>query len=72
MKKVRILILLMLISLSTFAKEPTVIDAVKEAAKGVAWMVKVEICKASYVLWGWAGYHCTHNDHCQALESLEK
>ena len=72
MKKVRMLVLMMLISLSTFAKDPTVIDGIKEAAKGVAWMVKVEVCKLSYVIWGWMGYHCTHNDHCEALKSLEK
>lgn len=72
MKKVRMLMLLMLISLSTFAKEPNVIDGIKEAAKGVVWMVKVEVCKISYVFWGWVGYHCTHNDHCEALKSLEK
>jgi hypothetical protein len=72
MKKLKLVVLVMFISLTTFAKEPNVLDGIKEAAKGVAWMVKLEICKASYVIWGWAGYHCTHNEHCQALQSLEK
>ena len=72
MKKFKLVVFVMLISISTFAKEPNVLDGIKEAAKGIGWMVKLEICKASYVIWGWAGYHCTHNDHIQALESLEK
>jgi hypothetical protein len=50
--------------------KPGLWDGFKEAAKGVVWMVKVEICKIDLLLFSKDGfnlfnakYTCEHKDH---------
>lgn len=38
-------------------------SAVKEAAKGFVWMVKVEVCKVAMLLFSSKGYVCQHPEH---------
>lgn len=63
---------LMMIFLLSLSSEAQVIDGVKEAARGVWWMIKVEVCKVSTVLASWAGYKCYHADHKSIYESGKK
>lgn len=52
------------------AEKPGIWDGIKEAAKGVVWMVRVEVCKIDMALFSKAGlnmfylnYKCEHTDH---------
>lgn len=38
-------------------------EGIKEAAKGVVWMVKVEVCKIAMLLFSSKGYVCQHPEH---------
>jgi len=63
MKKIATtLTLILIINLSSMA-QTTLKDAVKEAAKGVVWMVKVEVCKVAMLLFSSKGYVCYHKEH---------
>lgn len=55
---------------SQAAEKPGIWDGIKEAAKGVVWMVRVEVCKIDMALFSKAGlnmfylnYKCEHTDH---------
>ncbi len=58
-----------LLSAGTHAAEkPGIFDALREAARGFVWMVKVEVCKIDMVLFHKdgvfpLGYDCNHKDH---------
>jgi hypothetical protein len=50
------------------AEKPGIFDALREAARGFVWMVKVEVCKIDMVLFHKdgvfpLGYDCNHKDH---------
>lgn len=38
-------------------------EGIKEAAKGVVWMIKVEVCKIAMLLFSSKGYVCYHKEH---------
>ena len=53
---------------SQAAERPGIFDGIKEAAKGIVWMVRVEVCKIDMVLFHKdgvfpLGYDCNHKDH---------
>jgi hypothetical protein len=53
---------------ATAAEKPGIFDALREAARGFIWMVKVEVCKIDMVLFHKdgvfpMGYDCNHKDH---------
>lgn len=52
------------------AEKPGIFDGIKEAAKGIVWMVRVEVCKIDMALFSKSGlnlfganYKCEHTDH---------
>ena len=70
MKKI-LLVCLLISSINVSAAEkPGVWDAIKEAGKGIVWMVRVEVCKIDMALFSksglnmfYANYECQHTDH---------
>ena len=64
-------IVLMMLSMQTMAAEtPGLWDAIKEAGRGIVWMVRVEVCKMDMALFSksglnmfYANYQCQHTDH---------
>ena len=60
----------MLTMSASAGEKPGIWDGIKEAAKGVVWMVRVEVCKIDMALFSKAGlnifylnYKCEHTDH---------
>ena len=52
------------------AEKPGIWDGIKEAAKGIVWMVRFEVCKIDMALFSKSGlniananYKCEHTDH---------
>lgn len=77
MKKFLLMFIISLMFIVTDASakdsEPTTLDGIKEAAKGVAWMAKTQLCLFTYAIWGWTGlYHCQHPEHWDSIKSIEK
>ena len=70
MKKI-LLVCLLISSINVSAAEkPGLWDAIKEAGKGIVWMVRVEVCKIDMALFSksglnmfYANYECQHTDH---------
>jgi hypothetical protein len=68
-RKFIVIICAVLLSAGTQAAEkPGIFDALREAARGFVWMVKVEVCKIDMVLFHKdgvfpLGYDCNHKDH---------
>lgn len=71
MKKfIAVAMLILYVNVANAAEKPGVWDAIKEAGKGIVWMVKVEVCKIDMALFSKSGlnlfganYHCEHSDH---------
>ena len=70
MKKI-LLVCLLISSINVSAAEKSGLwDAIKEAGKGIVWMVRVEVCKIDMALFSksglnmfYANYECQHTDH---------
>lgn len=70
MKKI-LLVCLLISSINVSAAEkPGLWDAIKEAGKGIVWMIRVEVCKIDMALFSkeglnifYADYKCYHKDH---------
>jgi hypothetical protein len=71
MKKIITAIVFVLMMHQVNAEEkPGVWDGIKEAGRGIVWMVKTEICKIDMALFSkgglnmfYANYQCGHKDH---------
>jgi hypothetical protein len=70
MKKISLVCLLILSINVSAAEKPGLWDAIKEAGKGVVWMIRVEVCKIDMALFSkeglnmfYANYKCYHKDH---------
>ena len=70
MKKYALIVFMMLSIRSMAAEKPGLWDAIKEAGKGIVWMVRVEVCKIDMALFSksglnmfYANYECQHTDH---------
>ena len=70
MKKFALIVFMMLSMRGMAAEKPGLWDAIKEAGKGIVWMVRVEVCKIDMALFSksglnmfYANYECQHTDH---------
>ena len=70
MKKYALIVFMMLSMRGMAAEKPGLWDAIKEAGKGIVWMVRVEVCKIDMALFSksglnmfYANYECQHTDH---------
>lgn len=61
---------IMLTMPASAGEKPGVWDGIKEAAKGIVWMVRFEVCKIDMALFSKSGlniananYKCEHTDH---------
>ena len=70
MKKYAIIVFMMLSMRGMAAEKPGLWDAIKEAGKGIVWMIRVEVCKIDMALFSkeglnifYADYKCYHKDH---------
>jgi hypothetical protein len=70
MKKYALIVFMMLSMRGMAAEKPGLWDAIKEAGKGIVWMIRVEVCKIDMTLFSkeglnmfYANYKCYHKDH---------
>ena len=75
MKSLKLLVVMLVFSLSVSAKdgENPILNGIKEAGNGIAWMAKTQLCLFAYAMWSWnVGYHCNHPEHWDSIKSIEK